>query len=824
MRWLVFFGALVALLVGLLLLPQPASTLIILLLLLISLAAALNRAGYPPARYPALLQAAFHRLYQRYITPLLAVFRLVARINLSLSTSIEIHDNPPPTTRKPFLLAAEIAAILLMVAYATRPYYQSPGLQLSGSESEWLTSSAYAAHNGLRDYGRIPLWQPYLEFGEPLVDNPFSFIVNPFSSVPSLLLGGAEGMKLTVVVTTALAGLGGWFLGYVLGFAWVGRLLLGMLLVGKGNMLAMFNTGYFQLASSQAYFPWIIAGIVSVFTHTRHRWPPVLLAVSAAMLLFAGNLWYTLPMFIGAAAIVLVYLLDRRPVTEGKNGERFRVRVTLRLPALKALILAAVLTIGISAVILLPVWTNQGHIGKHPPEVKAGWVVPLLENIIPYYFNPDPGQSLTLFDPTNGTLQPWWTVGELAEHYYSFITPLWFLALICVAIPLYRPRWHRLACLAWVMAIFFTLWGAGGQLPFLWLYQAFPFIRGWRFVGRALAVASFWIALLVAMRLDSLWRIITTVAWDTLDLKPVIARWLPRLLSGLLLLGSAVAAYEVNQSWYRSPSRVLNPIHADDTCVSWLRAQYPDQPLTIWRNGYEGVTTLMQNRVRIFDVTAAFEMSPLPSTIASIDLTQSPPEFALPWSDAEWQFLAERGYVAVDGSPPLLDTGFPCLYRKPDTLAYAYTVPLRTLQAIKPQPPFPYGNNEILPPSATTPVTAYLRQPDNILLAVAGDPSGTTVLTLQERAYPGWHVTIDGQPAKLQSVGGQLGILLPSQPGLHQIYFEYRPPLLITSAWITLIASLFAILYLLRAERFLPDIFRLNRHKRHNRNGERSEN
>src|SRR5687768_9674964 len=127
MRWLVFFVALVALLIGLLLLPQPASTLIILLLLLLSLVVALNRAGYPPpARYPALLKTAFHRLYQNYITPLFAVFRLVVRINLSLSTTIKVADNPLPSTRKSYLQAAELAAILLLVAYVTRPYYQSP--------------------------------------------------------------------------------------------------------------------------------------------------------------------------------------------------------------------------------------------------------------------------------------------------------------------------------------------------------------------------------------------------------------------------------------------------------------------------------------------------------------------------------------------------------------------------------------------------------------------------------------------------------------------------------------------------------------------------
>ena len=98
-----------------------------------------------------------------------------------------------PLSRR--MVALEMVVIVVMVALATYRFYTAPGLQLSGGEAEWLTSSAYAAHDGLREYGRIPLWQPLLESGETLVDNPFSFILNPFSSLPSLIVGAAEGAE-----------------------------------------------------------------------------------------------------------------------------------------------------------------------------------------------------------------------------------------------------------------------------------------------------------------------------------------------------------------------------------------------------------------------------------------------------------------------------------------------------------------------------------------------------------------------------------------------------------------------------------------------------
>jgi hypothetical protein len=442
-------------------------------------------------------------------------------------------------------------------------------------------------------------------------------------------------------------------------------------------------------------------------------------------------------------------------------------------------------------------------LGKHPPEYEAGWVVPLWKFAVPFYVNPDHQQKLELYDPAHKTWQTWWKIYELAEIFYSFIIPAWFLLLITVAIPLYHPRWNRLWWLAWGFVILFTLWGAGGNPLFLWLYEHVPFLQGWRFVGRALAVGSFWIAVLIAMRVDSLWRIITTTRWDTLRLGRRMATGLPLFLCGALVFGAGRAAYEVNQTWLTSLNSVINPINADDKCVSWLRAQHPTEPLTIWRWGYEGVTTLMNNRVRIFDVLSDFEMSPMQRTMGNLDLTRSLPEYAVAWSDGDRTFLTGRGYVPVPDSPHLVRSQpqYPCLYHKAASLSYAYTVSTTTLQEVKPPPPFPYGKDETLPPEATTHITAFQRQPDNILLAVEGDPRLQTILTVQERAYPGWRVEIDGVPAKLQSVGGQLGVFLPRDPGPHAVYFEYRPPLLITGAWITLAASLFAILYLLRADR-----------------------
>ncbi len=712
-----------------------------------------------------------------------------------------------------WLLALELLLIAAMILIDTRAFISAgAGEQLSGGEAEWITSSVYAAHFGLRDYGRIPLWQPYLEFGEPLVDNPVSFILNPFSSVPSLLLGGEIGLRVSVVLAAALAGLGGWFMGRIAGFGPLGRVLLALLLLGKGNMHAMFNAGYFQLAASQAYFPWIIGGVLAIARFPGKRWPPVLTGLAAALLLLAGNIWYTLPVAICGGVVALTHW--RKPSVDNTS---LITRYTSFFP-LPSYLLAILVALGVSAAYFIPVFANQNRIGNHPDLVEAGWIVPLWDGAARFYYTADPYLTLQVYSPEK---REWTPVGmdRLTETYYSYIIPPWF-AVLLFAIPLYRPRFTRLWWAAWVLLIIFTLWGAGGQPLFLWLYDTVPFLRGWRFVGRALAVGSFWIALLLAMRADGLWKILVSREFAA-DRFPPLKSWLRPpasvlgglryLLAGGLVAACLTAAWDVNRWWVMPEQDIINPIHPNDRCVSWLREQRPDDQLAVWQYGYHGTTTFLNNRVRIYDVLSDFEMSPLPNTLGRIDLTRSLPEFATALSAGHPRYLYRQGYEPMAGSPsaPLLPETpngeapvRPCVYHKPDALPYAYTVALSVLNDIEPPESgldeFDKPGWTTLPPETVTPVTNFQRQPDNITLLVEG--GADTVLTIQERAFPGWYAEIDGQPAQLESVGGQIGVILPADGAPHRIYFSFRPPLFLLGAVITLLTGVVCTCYLLRMD------------------------
>jgi hypothetical protein len=104
-------------------------------------------------------------------------------------------------------------------------------------------------------------------------------------------------------------------------------------------------------------------------------------------------------------------------------------------------------------------------------------------------------------------------------------------------------------------------------------------------------------------------------------------------------------------------------------------------------------------------------------------------------------------------------------------------------------------------------VTSLERLYDRVGVIVPGGATAETVLVVQETAYPGWSVYVDGQPAKLESVGQLIGVVLPPSSQPQQVYFEFRPTLSLVSGWITVFSAVIAGLYMLRADRFIPKRF-----------------
>ncbi len=639
-----------------------------------------------------------------------------------------------------------------MVALAAAsPFFDGrPTNRLAGLEAEFLTSSAHTAALALQAERRIPLWQPYLGNGRPLLESPFAFVLNPFSVGPALVVGnGPVGVKLGVVVAAVLVTVGGWFLAWAAGAGRVGRLTLALLLLGKGNMVAMLGIGHYQLGVSQAYMPWIFGAALLILTGNRARWPVALLGIAVALQFLAGNVWHLLPTLLSVAVLNAVFVF-RNPVT-GRVCD---------WPALARLVVAAGITLGLTAAVLGPLVVNRAYVGGQDPVPDGdtrGAALPQLAQYITRV-------PLVLDLVREG--------GE-AETRYNYTLP-WWLMLVALG-PLggaAPPGRRRLMLVALGLLFVMTWWGLGGRQPFVWLYNNLPGLGRWRFVGRAYGTASLWLALLVALRVDVLTAYVGTRS-----------RTVALALTALILTSAAIP---VRHNW-REWTRTVTTDDPNTLCLAWVYAQTGTaEPLTVYQGGYESVTVFVEAGVRQTPIEAAYRPLPVPYTHYPHDLRkQAFPQYALPVRPDDPEQLTALGYAPVATAPtfngvnpwtgePLV---WPCAWARANALPYAYRVRVDDLQRATAVSDIARGIVE--------PVTVARREYDLLALRATGTGGARSLVVASEVAYPGWRAYVDGEQVPLASVGGYIGAELPLSTREHTVVFLYRPRLVIAGLWVT---------------------------------------
>lgn len=730
--------------------------------------------------------------------------RTASRIGSMLGTFLMAIEAPDLSERKfrPIHLL-EVAFIILISIFATRHHFDfHPDMRIRGHEIEWLTGGGQVAHQGLENYGNIPLWNPFYRQGEPLVDNAFSYILNPFSSVPHMLFGATQGSKYAVTINAALAAIGGWFLGWVLGLSGAGRLTLALLILGKGNMHANFDRGYYQLAAQQVYFPWVIAGTIAVLKTTK-RWAIVLTAVSAMLMFFTGNLWHLLPTAISMFVLVIVY---------GWHGRKINRAI------IKRMVWVTLITVGLCAVTALSILLHYGLIDAHPDEFRAGWEVlePNRTYLLPFVADYDFASAdlLTLVPKSEyvriSDLKRF-SQGAALHFYYSYVSPWWFvLAILLPLLLMWRhrkslPNHRRLWIAGLLLYVFFTMWGMGGTPLFLWLYDNVPYLGQWRFVPRALGMASFWIAVLVALRFDSLLRTFYLRREMAVNIQPPATRKsniYTGLIIGYLCVG-VVAAADVVNHWSVDPMTHMEPQFK--RCLVWLNEEEPNTEHALWVHGYDRMTRMLENEIRMINIEADFLPNSLPNTIGD------------PRLDSRLRYSGRRMLQSLDHVNHFLDEGYRplpaapafhriehCIYENEDyAIPYAFTFALDdAITEFPSDKRNPELINLYMEDFEVSPVIGFRRLYDTIAVRVQSDSQEQRVLTIQELAYPGWEVWLDGERQPLDIFAKWNAVKLPMDDEIHDVVFMYRPPLLYIGAIITFLTILGCIVYLLRLDRF----------------------
>lgn len=687
----------------------------------------------------------------------------------------------------------EILCVILFALFATREYLNfDPNMRVKGNEVEWLTGYGQVAYQGLRDTGTIPLWNPYYQQGEPLIDSAFSYLLNPFSSLPQLILGATNGTKISIVVQAMIVGFGGWFLGRVMGLSVVGRLTLALLLIGKGNMHTNFSAGFFQLASQQVYFPWVMAGVLGIL-RTQSRWAIILTGLSFSLMLFAGNLWHLLPMVVSVLVVIAVFV--------GLN--KLNRMVIFRLVA------TGCVTVGLSAVTLLSIISNFGLLEAHHDEPRAGWelVYPNLSYLYPFVGDYDfvtKDRLITIpsresRDADTVSLVTWTMVGHF---YYSYVAPWWYVLLIVLPVPFmlhHREKLldNRLLWLAGIpLFIGFTMWGMGGTPIFVWLYEHVPYLAQWRFVSRAMGMASFWVAVLVSLRADALVRLLWYHRQQSL-----------RFIFGGLLIGFSIftvtAWVDVTSRWRDAP--LIETDKDFEVCLNWLHDAEPNEFHPLWVSGYETITSLIKNKIRMVNIEADYMLDTMPNTVGD------------PRLDFRGRLTGRRTLTYLDtilafeelGYTPRLDSPYyipdvHCIYENPAyDLPYAFVATVDDWSDIPFTAQFNFELTQmVLDMTDVRGVVDVVRTYDTIGVYVHGNTiSSKQVLVIQELAYPGWEVWVDGIAHPIQIMGKLNALELPQDSVYHEIIFLYRPPLLKIGGMITIVTALLSIGFLLRLDK-----------------------
>lgn len=664
----------------------------------------------------------------------------------------------------------EIVGVILFAFFSARLWLEmEPGTRLIGMEVEWFTSAMTRSTEIFQETGRLPWWQPYLSGGQPIIDDSMAFILNPFSSVPSLIWGIYPGLPISIVLHFIIAGLGGWFLGWSLGWGILGRLALALLLVLKGNMQSSLGLGFFQLGIAQAYFPWILAGALAIPRHIEKRWPVTLFALSFTLMFFVGNLYYTLPMALITCLVVLFYSVSIiiKPFS-----------ITLNNRVLRRFLSSTLFTAGLMSAAAITILMNFGLMGKHPD-----------------HLNWDPMDVIGgIWQFVNPLVVDQGGMGARYGNSYTFISPLWFVVLLFVLIPpikllhrLVKPEDWRLWAFAIIGLLWFASWGMGINPLIIWMYENLPLIGQWRFPERMLTVAAFLMVFLIAFRVDGLHR---ALAWSPDSSGAVKLKAGRRVIVALLAVVCAVAVFDINQTRELFGHHEYLDVYTA-RCVGWLRERYPNDFLSIWRRDYVTITTFLENHVRMANISVDYDLNGVESEIYPYDLTARWPEYRMAsWFDDPAELQAE-GFYPLEDSPKVdAQSLLPCIWRNPDALSYVFSAPLSELQS----------QGEVFDSSITTSIETFERSGEHIAIVVMPLSDEESVVVAQDIAYPGWIAKVNGEESKLESVGGLLGVILPSGDGPVLIEFIYTAPTLRLGGIITLLTAIVCAAYLLQLD------------------------
>jgi len=607
-------------------------------------------------------------------------------------------------------------------------------LPQAGEHSESATLPLLA-EIGLTRYGEIPLWNPYMLTGFPHVGDFVNHFWNPVSTIPILLFGGINGMKLSVFLSFLIAGWGQWLFAHVFGLRGISRLWTALLFLVSGGLALLWRVGWYELLLGAAWFPLCFAGVWWAIRR-RDRSSIALAALPIAIVLASGGGYY--PFYLFGTLSVLV-LLAAVLATSGTRWSAVRRAAGI-----------ALLSAALVAVVTLP-WIDSYRLTARdaPPAVEQSGSQSIPHAMINYIVGEPEWFNATVLGRGGGW--SWFYIGWL---------PLAAAALAPLA---FRKRDARVPILVLgCLTLFLLAWHANRHTPFRHVYDLIPWLYNLRFVERLLIIATIpllglagWGLFHVQSRLTR-WgedRAVTILPADRKGKASTVSlKWAFLLPFLLVLFFSTRHVYRVNKSFGLVDGRL------DQKSIDALRfLRRYDRSLYYTNVGGTFVEWKWTPAAYMLEMPIInFQYN---RRLRSQDKQRSPDS---PFSASAKYILGlpERTKTPSNATSIRTFGGDWTLWHDPDALPFAFAASRSLLQSRR-----PVRNENV------TIAAARLLGPNQVFVRAVGDSSLDLVVLVSD--YPGWKLFIDDRPAAVRPINGYLGAAM--RPGEHEYRFVFRP-------------------------------------------------
>lgn len=192
-------------------------------------------------------------------------------------------------------------AILAAVSLACGAAFSWPVLgQLGGMTafSDWdhFLTLHWVQYETVRQYGQVPLWNPYVCGGIPMLGNPQSRWLTPFFLL-HLLSGPELALQLEIIAHLGIGWVGALLLGRVVGLSWLASVAPATVFTG---------CSYLYLHLAEGHVTWLVyaymPGIMAAAASNR----PVLAGVGLALAIGEGGV-YPVPHTVLALAVLALH-------------------------------------------------------------------------------------------------------------------------------------------------------------------------------------------------------------------------------------------------------------------------------------------------------------------------------------------------------------------------------------------------------------------------------------------------------------------------------------------------------------------------------------